>query len=280
MRYQIYNGEFFPEDDFVASSTNRGFNFGDGFFESIRVFDGRSPFLPLHWKRMQFASHHLSLSLENSLTFEQFKHQVLTIAQKNEEPNSRVRFQCFRKGAGKYTPEINEVGWAITSKALEQSRFELNKVGLKIGVCKKVMVNPAPQSSFKSTNAIPYIMGSMEAQAQKLDDCLLLDSRGKIAESTNSNVFLVQGNELITPSLKNGGVNGVMRNIILQTAISLGFKCKFSDFTYDRMLSADELFLTNATTGLKWVAGLEKKRFFKRVSTKLVDAVNEQYQLS
>ena len=119
----------------------------------------------------------------------------------------------------------------------------------------------------------------MFAKQNGLDDVFMLDFRGNIAESTNSNIFLVIGNELVTPTLKNGGVNGAMRRVVIQEAKRLGWTCKLSDVKLKDVLNADECFLTNATSGVRWVSGFDKKRFFKRASSKLIAEINRQYEL-
>lgn len=280
MNYQLYNGELIDSGQPIVGSTNRAFNFGDGFFESIRVFNGTAPFLSLHWQRMQFAAQTLQFNLASRLNYNLFSQHVLKLTESNGLKNARIRFQCFRDGEGKYTPQTDGIGYVATSTELETGLLELNKVGLKVGVFKGAMVNPAPQSTFKSINAIPYILGSKYCQDKGFDDCLMLDHRGNIAETTNSNLFLVHDNTIITPDLKRGGVNGVMRNVVLQVAENAGLQCVLKSISHKDILEADELFLTNATSGLRWVGGMERKRFFKRVSAKLTSHINDLHGLS
>ena len=278
-RYQVFNGQYFPENEPLVHATNRGFNYGDGFFESIRVSNGKAPFIQLHWNRLQRACQILQITIPEELTLKTFHNQVLFLADRNGESNSRIRFQGFRQGAGRYTPEASQLGWSITSLPLETSHYVLNKTGLKVEVCRTHTINPAPQSTFKSTNSIPYVLASIEKQKRGLDDVFLTDSEGFLAEATGSNIFLVKDKMLLTPDLSNGGVAGVMRNVVIAVAKEAGFQIKEGLLKMDDALEADECFLTNATRGLQWVGAINKKRYFKRISSKLTDTINQKFVL-
>ena len=279
-RFQLLNGEFYSADKSLIHSSNRGFAFGDGFFESIRVSNGKAPFIKLHWQRLQHACSILGITVPNEFDLKSFNAQVLNLASKNGYENARIRFQGFRKGAGKYGPEESVLGWSMICQPMETSHFELNKVGLKAGLCQTHTINPAPQSSFKSTNAIPYILAAIEAKKQGWDDCFLTDTEGFLVEATASNIFLVTGRELLTPNLKNGGVAGVMRKVVKDVALESGFKVKAELLKFEDVLKADECFLTNATRGIQWVGAVGKKRYFKKTSAKLVAHINSQFGLS
>ena len=127
MKYQLLNGVFYPAEENLIHASNRAFNFGDGFFESIRVSNGNAPFIHQHWKRLTHACEILQISVPAAFTVNAFRNSVLSLAQKNDEPNSRVRFQGFRAGAGKYTPERSELGWSATSIPMETSEYRLNR---------------------------------------------------------------------------------------------------------------------------------------------------------
>ncbi|MFM1876261.1 MAG: hypothetical protein RL266_1998 [Bacteroidota bacterium] len=276
-RYQLFNGLAFPEEENLLHASNRGLFFGDGFFESVRIFNGRAPFAKLHWQRIVRACSMLHIELPETLTMQSFNQHLLALAKLNGELNSRVRFQGFRSGSGRYSPADNQLSWSMLSQAMDTDHFELNSKGLTVAVCNTHSINPAPQSSFKSSNSIPYVVASIFAAQQKLDDCFLLDSHGFLAEATGSNIFLVKGNKLLTPDLSNGGVAGVMRNVVLHQAEKMGLEVQTASLRTDDALAADECFLSNATRGLQWVGALDKKRYFKKVSERLLQQINQNY---
>lgn len=277
MKYQLFNGVEDSAESTLIHASNRGFRYGDGFFESMRVSNGHVLFADLHWKRLVHACGVLRITVPEDFTVNTLRSEANRLAKINDEPNSRIRFQGFRSGSGRYTPESSFLSWSMVSEPLNSPSYQLNKNGLTIGICGSHSINPLPQSGFKSSNSVPYVLGGIYASEKGWDDCLMLDSEGFIAEGTGSNVFLVQGNRLITPDLQNGGVPGVMRTIILHEASNLGFEVVQQLVKEDDLLLADECFLSTATRGITWVGAFKKKRYFKKSSTKLVNHINTKY---
>jgi len=278
-KFLLFNGQFHAEGAELLQVTNRGLNYGDGFFESIRISNERLPFLKGHWQRILRVCKFLRIQAPTALTEQSFNEYALALAHRNGYKNARIRFQGYRTGEGRYAPETNHLGWSMVCEELENSEYILNKNGLHLGFCNTHSINPAPQSSFKSSNSLPYIMATMFVADNKLDDCFLLDTKGFVAEATGSNVFLLKGNELITPDLSNGGVPGVMRSVMLKEAATIGLKTIEALVTKSDVLGADECFLTNAARGIQWVGAVEKKRYYKRGAEKLLNHINTQYSL-
>jgi len=277
-KFQLFNGEFVLENKAVLQTSNRGFCYGDGFFESMRVANGKPYFVAAHWKRIQRTAEFLRIQIPHLLTERSFGNLVIQLCERNKFKNARVRFQAFRNGRGKYTPESDELGWSMSCQELPTAEYQLNEKGLRIGVCRTHRINPKPQSSYKTSNSLPYVLGGMHAQEMNWDDSLMLDSEGFIAESTNSNLFLIKDQTVITPNLSNGGVNGVMRSVVIGIAPKAGFEVKEELVSVEDVLGADECFLTNAVRGMQWVGALERKRYFKKKTGFLLQQVNNSPQ--
>ncbi len=276
---QLFNGVLYPEGEPLLQVTNRGFCYGDGFFESMRISRGKFPFVREHWQRLERACKFLRIQIHRDLTEETFRFYALTLTLMNDVSNARIRFQGYRMGEGRYAPSTNQLGWSMVCQELENPEYILNKNGLRLEVCTTHSINPAPQSSFKSSNSLPYVLGGMFVADNRLDDCFMLDSDGFIAEATGSNVFLIKGNQLVTPDLSNGGVAGVMRSVVLNQAQAVGLTIDETLVTLEDVLEADECFLTNASRGIQWVGAVGKKRFYKRGAEKLINHINLKYGL-
>lgn len=276
-RFQLFNGKLFKEDENLLSVSNRGFCYGDGFFESMRIASGCLLFAKEHWGRLVRATSFLGIVIPESLNAITFERFAIELAASNGFSNARIRFQGYRMGEGRYTPESNLLGWSMVCQELDSPIYSLNTNGLKVGFCNTHRINPAPQSSFKSSNSLPYILGGMFAQKQGLDDCFLLDTNGYVAEATGSNIILIKGNMLSTPDLRFGGVPGVMRTIVLREAAELGFVVNEALISTSDILAADECFLTNAARGIQWVGAIEKKRYFKKVGSAILQHINKKY---
>ncbi len=278
-RSQLFNGEFYSGNECFISTSNRAFCYGDGFFESMRISNGKLPFVSAHWQRLQRACTFLQIQIPDDLTLESFNRYALDLAYRNGFDNARIRFQGFRSGAGKYAPEENALAWTMICQSFENSYYTLNKNGLRLEICDTHHINPAPQSSFKTSNSLPYVLGGMFAKRNRIDDCFLLDSNGFVAEATGSNIFLVQGSALSTPDLSNGGVGGVMRSVVIQEAKELGLSINTTLIAEQDVLEADECFLTNASKGIQWVGAVGKKRYFKKVGAGVLDHINKKFGL-
>jgi branched-chain amino acid aminotransferase len=178
------------------------------------------------------------------------------------------------QGGGKYTPASNEADWVAHIERNEHVGFKLNEKGIAISIFEDLKKNPSKFSMFKNIHAQIYIQAAIYAQEKNIGDVLVLNSDDNIIEATSSNVFLVSGGDLYTPKLSSGPVGGVMRATIINLAISMGIKVFECNLTPQELLKADEVFLTNAVQGIKWVASYRTKRYFNKTANKLLDAFN------
>ena len=96
-------------------------------------------------------------------------------------------------------------------------------------------------------------MAALYAKEIKLNDCLVLNTAGKIVDSTIANLFIIKENVIRTPSLDQGCVNGVMRRYLLESLSVAGYVISETSISIQDVATADEVFLTNAISGIRWV---------------------------
>ncbi len=108
-------------------------------------------------------------------------------------------------------------------------------------------------SGLKSANFLPYNLAAIYAKEQKLNDCLLLNTQGTIADSTIANLFVVKDDRFISPGPEQGAVDGVMRKYLLGRLRSEGYTVEEGAVSMEDLVTATEVFLTNAIHGIKWV---------------------------
>lgn len=108
-------------------------------------------------------------------------------------------------------------------------------------------------SQIKSNNYLPYLMAALYARKHQLDDCLLMNSNGNICEATIANLFVIKGNQVLTPPLSEGCVAGVMRRYLLNNLAGLTFSLQERPLDITDLANSDEVFLTNAVQGIRWV---------------------------
>jgi len=105
-------------------------------------------------------------------------------------------------------------------------------------------------------------MAAQYAKANKLNDCLINNVKGHIADATIANIFLVKNNLVITPSLSEACVSGVMRRYLIEKlGASPNFELREGVVTKNDLETFDEVFLTNAINGIRWVKSFRNKTY-------------------
>ncbi len=272
MQYINYNGNIFNENEPLFPASNRAFRYGDAFFESMVMFNKKIPLLEFHWSRVVFTADVLSAVLPARMDESYMEHQVLDLASVNEGViNARVRIQFFRKGGGLYLPEDNSLGFVISMDKIPNSRFETGE-GLKIGVREDCYKTVSMISDLKSSNALTYVIAAQFAQAEGWDECIFLSDEEHICEAIHSNVFLVKGDKLITPTLDSGCVNGVMRSYIMAL---MEADVEERDIKAAELLEADEILLVNAVKGVQWVKEYREKTYGNKKAVEITAFLNK-----
>lgn len=265
------NGEFIPADKAIFLGTNRGFKYGDGLFETMRAVGTTVPFLPNHIERLRKSAGILQMELPEIYSAAYFQKQISRLLNANKIfGGAKIRLCIFRKDGGNYQPITNKTDFYIECSPLETINFSLNTKGLKIGVFSEWKKPLNELSVIKSANALFYIKSALFARSQNIDESLLMNEHNQIIEATSSNLFVLSNNNLITPSLSEGCLPGIMREIIIQLALNEKITV-YDDVCVSEndILNADEVFLTNAVNGIMWVVAFKNRRYFCKTAKKL-----------
>jgi branched-chain amino acid aminotransferase len=131
-------------------------------------------------------------------------------------------------------------------------------------------------SNFKTSNALLYVMAGLFKKQNSLDDAFILNNNGFLCESISSNVFIIYDKQIYTPALTEGCVAGVMRSVVLEIAKNNDVPLIEAQINPEVLKEAEEVFVTNATTGIQWVMGYGRKRYFNEVSKFLSIKLNAQ----
>jgi branched-chain amino acid aminotransferase len=268
-----FDGEFIPSEDCLLKPSNRAFRYGDGLFETIRVHEGRVLWADRHWNRLRRGASVLQMILPASLHAAAIQDLVGEICRRNHPEGGavRVRLSLFRRDGGFYTPATNRASFLIESEKLAGPSYSLNEKGLRIGIFPDFGKAPGPLSNLKSSSALVLVMASLYKTAEQLDDCLVLNHLGHIAEASSSNVFAVKNNLLLTPGLDQACVDGVMRGIVRELAHDQGLAVKEVPLTLAELEQADGLFLTNTIQGIAWVGRFRHRQYSRHVPAALMD---------
>jgi branched-chain amino acid aminotransferase len=274
MEYVFYRGEYVLRNQAVIQVDDRAHRFADGFFESIRIINGKAQFLDNHFARVDATIKALKIR-PSDFSFDLLSQHINGLLQRNEIfEGGRMRITFFRKAKGFYLPKGNDLDYFIEVEALPNNLFELNETGKIIDIYTEVKKDPNKYAGFKTLNAQLYVMASIFAEEKNWDDALIQNTKQAIIESTNSNLFLVSNGVLYTPSLTDGCIGGTMRMQIINLAVQSKLKVYECTMTPQTLLSADEVFLTNAIKGIEWVASYRTKPYQNGYSRKLLELLN------
>lgn len=271
-----FNGHLMPRAGFGLSPENRSFRYGDGLFETIRVDNGKVRWADRHYKRLAKGADVVKLQLPAGYGYDRFVNDILEVCRHNHDEDSaiRVRFSLFRNEGGYYTPEINTATFLIETRQLQGSGYSLNRKGVLLDVFEDFYKPCHALSNIKTSSALIYVMAGLFRKEKNLDDCLLINDERLLAEATSSNLFLVKDNRIITPSLDQACVEGVMRSVVIEIASAEGFLVEERPVETWELPEADEIFLTNAINGISWVVGFREKRYYNKTAQQLIQALN------
>ena len=271
----ILDGKLIAADTPVISIQNRAFRYADALFETIRITSGKVRFLAEHIKRMRYGMNILKMNIPADYTVEYFERKILKLANKNKiSEGGRVRLTVFRNEGGFYTPSNNDVSYILEVTSLNEVDYSLNSNSFVIDVFTEVKKPLNKLSNLKTTNCLCYILAGIYKTENTLNDCLILNDKGNIAEAISSNVFVIKNGDLYTPSLEEGCVAGIMRGQIINIAKKNGLKVNECSLTQDDLLIAEEVFLTNAVNGIRWVEIFREKEYNSEISKRLVNVLN------
>jgi len=275
MNLLCLNGSFLPADQPVLQANNRGFRYGDGLFETMRMVNGSIPLWDLHFHRL--ISGMGLFKLPPPLRFEEsyLLNLILTLCRQNGvATNAKLRFSVFRGNGDLQSPD-DYSQFLIEATAIEPFFRQLPVSGLSIDIYMEGKKNLDGFSNLKSSNFHPYLMASLYSREIGCDDCLVLNAKGHIADSTIANVFLIRKGLIITPSLAEGGIAGVMRMYLLEKLRSMptGYEVREGVVTKSDLDVFDEVFLTNAVQGLRWVERYRDKVYSNEAGSRIFQSI-------
>ena len=273
--YVNNNGTIFSNDAPTIHAGNRGHLYGDGVFESVRIMAGKPINIQNHVARMVKGANVLKINTPTYYTAAFFEEKILELSEKSGiKEGGRCRMSIDRATGGAYLPDSNDSTFYIEVYPYNVSHFELNAKGLEVDIYRDIKLHKNFLSNYKTKTGIPYIMASISAHDLGLDDLFLTNEKGNILESGSFNIFIVSNGVLYTPGLEEGCIAGTMRMQIINLAVKNNIKIYECSILPQNLLSADEVFFTNAIRGINWVGAYRTKRYQNNMSRRLVVLLN------
>jgi branched-chain amino acid aminotransferase len=254
------NGQITPLEEAKISILDRGFLYGDSVYEVFRTYDGVPLFCDEHFARMENSARLIHMTISQSR--EEMLGEMRRTAKAAGVPAGQdiyVRWHVTRgTGALDLVPARDLVSsYVIIVKEVPRWNPEFYRTGMRLAVT-RVRRNPVEALSpdIKSGNYLNNILGVAEAVELGADDCLMLNPSGIVTEASNSNVFFVIGDRLVTPSFESGVLRGITKAAIARLGAVHGFELHEEKLTAGKLGQAMECFVTSATREVMPVVGL------------------------
>ncbi len=243
--FVLHNALIVPEYMFQMNYKNRAFQYGDGFFETM-IYDGdKVRFYEDHFQRITSAIEVFNFSTPDKFTKDTLYKNLVNLVEKNAlTSGARIKLMIYRSEGGFFAPEYNDFELLVTAVP---RNIDVETVKQKVDFYDEYPVQKTPVSAFKTMSALPYVFAGMFAKRHNLDDVVLLNENGFIAECLYTNIYWIKDNELYTPSVNTGCVSGVMRKQILTSANACSINVHEGEFTQEDLIEADFVFNSNVT---------------------------------
>lgn len=277
------NGKIVNKENTSLSIYNRGLNYGDAVFETIKVSYGKILFWEDHYFRLMASMRILRMEIPMNFTLEFLESQILNLIQSSNltTKTARVKLIVYRNSKGLYLPDNNNVEYIISTKILNNDFYQLHDKNCAVDLYKDHYISADLLSTVKTNNRIINVIGSIYAKENDFDNCLLLNNQKHIVEALNANVFLVKDNIIKTSPLSDGCIKGIMRKQIIDIVKLIpDYTIKEESISPFELQQADELFLTNVIIGIQSVTRYRKKEFSNSVAKDLLGKLNVKVRLS
>jgi len=256
MSHFFLNGNFLLEDKASLSVQDRGFLLGDGLFESLRIYQGKTFRGQDHWKRLQESANFLNIPLPYQ--WEEIRLYIVNLLQLNQINDGYVRITLSR---GKRTiGGLNLDHDGKPTFLIEAHPFQAQVTSWTLAVSSTVRSRTSKVTGHKTLNYLENLLALDEVKKQGADEALFCVEDGIVQEGSRSNLFMVKEGVLITPSLNLAVLPGITRKHILKLFNTIG-KTQEKEFHWKELLDADEIFMTNSLMEIISVSKLNDQIF-------------------
>lgn len=233
---------------------NRGFLFGDGLFETMIFSNGKLKYGGYHLERLLEGCRVLNLDFSTLSAIHLIEAEL--VKKFGVDLTLRVRWNIYRVGVGKYTPESESLNESLQVQAFHPSP----KIKEKAIFLDSITVPKSAWSHCKTLNALTYVMANLERKNNSLDEVILCDSEKYVSEAGASNVFWIKDGTYFTPSLDCSCIAGVGRRVTIEKLKAASKIIIEGKFLAKDLLAADCIFTTNVT-GVSFIRQLEGQSF-------------------
>jgi 4-amino-4-deoxychorismate lyase len=232
--------------------TDRGLAYGDGLFETIAIRDAAPRFLDLHMDRLHAGAARLGIPAPERGWLQA---QLAAAAAGIDEGIMKL---TLTRGPGPrgYAPPAHPhptVAWSTEPRRMQRW------TPIRVRWCETIAGRNPLTAGLKTLCRLEQVLARAEWRDESIAEGLMCDEQGWLTGGTASNVFVVTGGCLQTPEVTSAGISGVMRRVVLEQARASGVSVSEVSMTRQQLMEAEEVFLSNALTGIRPVCQLGER---------------------
>ena len=280
MLVKVYiNGEILDENKATISIFDRGFLYGDGIFETMRSYNGIVFRLGEHLKR--FYSSMKSLKMKKRLSDKEIEKIIYELLRVNNLKDASIKVIASRGISEKRKFSISQSeasNTVITVAEFLQRPVKYYTEGIKVDIARFRRSSASPSLRFKTLNYLDSIIARSDAVPTGSFETIFLNELGHVCEGSVSNIFMVKGNRLMTPSLSCGILQGVTRKTVLELLPYAGLGIEEGGFGEEELKSSEEVFITNSLIEIIPVTAIDGRIVGDGKVGKITRKIHELYK--
>jgi branched-chain amino acid aminotransferase len=247
------NDQFIQKEHARVSVFDHGFLYGDGVYETLRVYQGRVLLWERHLARLHRSCELIGLNLP--IPDDAWLPILGELLARNKFQNAGLRVTISRgEGELGIDPRLCvRPTVVVMAKPVVEYMDQQWEQGMTLHLA-SIRRNPelAQSPQIKAISFLNNILAKQEAVRVGADDALMLNLESELAECTTSNIFFVKEQRLHTPAVECGILKGITRDVVMELAEEQGVCVEEGRYTIEQLFQADECFLTN--TGIEIMA--------------------------
>jgi branched-chain amino acid aminotransferase len=244
-RYVFHNERLATIEEVRLSPGQAGLLSGWGLFTTVRIFEGIPFAFERHWKRLERDASRIHCPF--SFSAERVREQLGEVLRANH----------VKEGCARIYAVYNQVGFWRSGEEFPPADMIIYSSDLpayshhaRLGVREQGRHAASPLAGVKVTSWLTNVWSLQEAQREGLDEVVMLNERGEVAECTAANIFCVKGGRVATPPLNSGCLEGVTRGVLLEVGAAAGVPVEEKTLVPQDLYAADEVFISSTNRNL------------------------------
>jgi aminodeoxychorismate lyase len=270
----FFNGRFVPEAQAVVSVFDRSFLYGDGLFETLRIYRGKPFRWAEHFDRFQRGAAFLGIRMPFGES--ELRKQAVELGSRNEMSEALLRMTLSRGvGLRGYSPKgADSPALVMTLHTAPDAEGQPAPLWSVVTASFRLPANE-PLAQYKTCNKLPQVLARAEADAAGRDEALMLNTNGETVEGASSNLFWIREGTVCTPPLASGILAGVTRLVVIEICGKLGLTVRETGITPAALKEVEGVFLSLSSWGVVEIGEVDGWKLRRSV---LVEGIRAGYE--